>query len=1022
MNKNYLILGAPGTGKTYQAKKIVVDTFKSGLLQEFHASLGMESDKGHEQILSGEVNKSFNNLRNAFPELVVLVEMHESYSYDDFVEGIYANTKDGKIEYQSSPRLLLNVIDKMNKYNLPGFIILDDVNRGDFTAVLGETLDALDNRNTSITLKSGSSLRIPDNLYFIATYNTLNTTSKIDISVLRRFKTIKLVSSTDKLKEVFKESAFSVNNPEDNYLIDRIAGTEYRIGEYERYNRPLQQSSFINHYNREDYIIGFSYFLPGSADKVDKAEEVILQKIHYQVIPVLNQYAKEGLIKRDEIPAAYRSDTAYTRERKMVREPKIKLHLDSENSSSKEWRKRIFVDKEALSFPEGKDVKGGRAQGINNNYLLVSEVVNALVQHNLINDWQLMDILLTDNSVAWPYNAHDKGAAVLAEESVAGEIVLQNAGRNHQSFYAGEGVVKYLHLEYNRKKYRYITKINGNGDGQRKIPYNIEKCFAKKETQNCKPGQLIKMLVYRYFMEFKHNLLHYIDKNPSDIEAVSDLNQLNDDIEIIKKMTTEDSTREGRKTVCHKGKPYYVENEIVESTGEYTYFRSIYNVLEGIPTWKNMQDGSLKGVYLIMNQDYAGVVERTGIRQMIFQGPPGTSKTYMAKQFILDRIMDKDSLFSPDYRADLLKYLKDNCFEDIGPDEAIITDNEKYEKTVAALKKKALETHKLQLVNGKYSRPEKVVGDNKVFWDVIQFHPAYCYEDFVRGITVSTPKSDTIPIKGHILNGNFKYPVELSMNSGIRYETVNKTFGALCDFASSEYGKECKFYLLIDEINRANLSAVFGELIYALEYRGEPVSVPYEIDGGVLHSEKNAKQLIVNDNIYIIGTMNTADKSIGGIDYAIRRRFLFFSMLPDIRYVVESLGGSSLESSPEIKAYIATEMLFESNFNDYDYQREDIQIGHTYFLRKGEKNADLKMQDRFLFQVLPIIQEYIKDGIINEDNKDNDVIIKLFEVLHETDGQKQIEIYNGLLEEVSKTKEYENIIKEYGKKDPDDEE
>src|SRR5690606_14650101 len=82
------------------------------------------------------------------------------------------------------------------------------------------------------------------------------------------------------------------------------------------------------------------------------------------------------------------------------------------------------------------------------------------------------------------------------------------------------------------------------------------------------------------------------------------------------------------------------------------------------------------------------------------------------------------------------------------------------------------------------------------------------------------------------------------------------------------------YVLIIDEINRANLSSVLGELIYALEYRGEEVQSMYAVDG--------SNKLILPPNLYIIGTMNTADRSVGHIDYAIKRRFAFVDVLPQI--------------------------------------------------------------------------------------------------------------------------------------------
>lgn len=144
---------------------------------------------------------------------------------------------------------------------------------------------------------------------------------------------------------------------------------------------------------------------------------------------------------------------------------------------------------------------------------------------------------------------------------------------------------------------------------------------------------------------------------------------------------------------------------------------------------------------------------------------------------------------------------------------------------------------------------------------MVQLHPSYGYEDFVRGITIKTKDEQ------------------------IQYETVNKIFGKMCKIAddSKANGKAKKYFLLIDEINRADVATVFGELIYALEYRDEAIETPYEVEQ--LSKEKSSmvksSKITVPDNLYIIGTMNTADKSVGNIDYAIRRRFIFFDLLPN---------------------------------------------------------------------------------------------------------------------------------------------
>ena len=234
-----------------------------------------------------------------------------------------------------------------------------------------------------------------------------------------------------------------------------------------------------------------------------------------------------------------------------------------------------------------------------------------------------------------------------------------------------------------------------------------------------------------------------------------------------------------------------------------------------------------------------------------------------------------------------------------------------------------------------------------IAWDIVQFHPSYGYEDFVRGIEVSTIKSRD------------------GEKSAISYDTVNKILGEMADLASRSEYKNTKFFLVIDEINRANLATVFGELIYGLEYRGKSVATPYTVD--------NSNKVVLPDNLYIIGTMNTADKSIGGIDYAIRRRFLFFSLLPDRKTILEYKVGTFDNQDEEKRQEEVNEKaavlfdrvaeLFNSENLNSEYYKDDVQIGHTYFLVSSDEQLYL----RFRYQMLPILREYYKDGMFQFD-------------------------------------------------------
>ena len=136
-----------------------------------------------------------------------------------------------------------------------------------------------------------------------------------------------------------------------------------------------------------------------------------------------------------------------------------------------------------------------------------------------------------------------------------------------------------------------------------------------------------------------------------------------------------------------------------------------------------------------------------------------------------------------------------------------------------------------------------------VCWELIQFHPSYSYHDFIGGIMPQ-------------LTGD-----------KLGYTLTEGIFKRFCDAAKANIEKQ--FVLIIDEINRADLSSVFGELMYALEYRDKPVNVPHF---GPFEIPKN---------VFLIGTMNSADKSLVTFDLALRRRFMFFKLAPDMSVLNE---------------------------------------------------------------------------------------------------------------------------------------
>ncbi|WP_051269928.1 AAA family ATPase [Flavobacterium suncheonense] len=154
------------------------------------------------------------------------------------------------------------------------------------------------------------------------------------------------------------------------------------------------------------------------------------------------------------------------------------------------------------------------------------------------------------------------------------------------------------------------------------------------------------------------------------------------------------------------------------------------------------------------------------------------------------------------------------------------------------------------------------------------------------------------------------------------------------------------YVLIIDEINRANLSSVLGELIYALEYREEAVESMYNVDG---------HQLILPPNLYIIGTMNTADRSVGHIDYAIRRRFAFVDVPAE--NLKETKG---LDNFDDV-LFKKVSTLFDTNLSP-EFEKKDVQLGHSYFIDKTDEGGSMSI--RFEYEIKPILLEYVKDGVL----------------------------------------------------------
>ena len=206
--------------------------------------------------------------------------------------------------------------------------------------------------------------------------------------------------------------------------------------------------------------------------------------------------------------------------------------------------------------------------------------------------------------------------------------------------------------------------------------------------------------------------------------------------------------------------------------------------------------------------------------------------------------------------------------------------------------------------------------------EIIQFHQNYSYEDFIIGYKP---------------NGN-----GFTLIPGVFY-----------NFCKKAEGDTKPYFFIIDEINRGNTSKIFGELLMAIEnkYRGEKVKLAY-----------NNIEFSVPSNVYIIGMMNTADRSIAMIDYALRRRFSFFDMKPafDHELFIEYVKSRKSSKLKELISII-------KKLNDEEISKDPslgdgFCIGHSYFCNLEDNVTNERLRQIIDLDIIPTLEEYWFDN------------------------------------------------------------
>lgn len=818
------------------------------------------------------------------------VQIHPGYSYEDFVAGVSLRTGDKGFSFDYQDKTFLSLLKKANKS------WTKKENKKYFLI-----LEDIGRGYISGILGNILPLLEPHGAeeFYIASESRTNLAIPPNIYIIAT-----LCTTVDRVEQInygfFRHFYHRTIESDFHYMSDAATRvySEYDISPNAMFYRAkrvvmenLRYRNQMSKFDSDRYVIGHGLY----------HQSGITQIMRHQVIPTLKQYLRDGIVDKS-------SKTGIDVLERLVSGKYSKDSTIADNNHIAGQRNDVTSD---AFYDEGL------------THRPIVNLVARIKTQGLLNDFDIINTILFNQGVLLRKNSKLDG--VVRDFPSPGYLYIKRYDRGIYTY----GTTKKADGDPKNPRYFYSSNksdiLNIDGIEYASVSEMQPKEYTRwseelndddyiNERASSSPNSIMFRILRNYYKCLDQNYTAYLTEFSDD-----------NNIQILKEF----ARAEFDDLICFVRQIGSGSDEADVNLERNREFREkisklilFWTDVGSIITW-NGQSIKVEGVYKVnvteKYKEYAEAMEELNIHQMIMQGPPGTSKTYSSREF-LRYVGEKDE--GTEYLSDIdLDSMQIKNYVATGP----ITEWEK-------------------------ANPSETL---PIAWDIVQFHPSYGYEDFVRGIEVSTLKDE----EGH--------------SSAISYDTVNKTLGKIAEIASRKDYENTKFFLVIDEINRANLATVFGELIYGLEYRGRGVATPYTV------GESN--KVALPDNLYILGTMNTADKSIGGVDYAIRRRFLFFSLLPNrdiiLNYNVEKLEDEDARNNQvEINKDAAhlfdvVEKLFAPGNLNAEYYKDDVQIGHTYFLVTSKEQLYL----RFKYQLIPILREYYKDGMFQLEHADSDV-------------------------------------------------
>lgn len=349
-------------------------------------------------------------------------------------------------------------------------------------------------------------------------------------------------------------------------------------------------------------------------------------------------------------------------------------------------------------------------------------------------------------------------------------------------------------------------------------------------------------------------------------------------------------------------------------------------------------------------------------KNLILTGAPGTGKSYLAKK-ISEQIMSskKDiaqKLFDEIRIEEKIQQINGKSFIAIKKNENGIITYEKENNRDAVVKFDSvwnkIETNNFSPKNGddSYSMPiaKYIVNDERYRIDIkkqdcicfVQFHPSYDYTDFVEGLR---------PIKKEETLG---------------FELKNGIFKDFCKKAKNDPNNNYVF--IIDEINRAEISKVFGELFFSIDpsYRGEKGKVKTQYTNiqtdKTCFIDKDDDYFYIPENVYIIGTMNDIDRSVESFDFAMRRRFTWVEITAK-----QSAENMNLPDEIKNKMEKLNDVIYKDKNSKIEGLNTSFHIGGAYFLDKeGKPRTDYN--NIWKYRIEPLLSEYLRGMPDAEEN------------------------------------------------------